>query len=164
MHKLSKLLPVGIKAPPVILIASMGLLMCTMCSIIIFHTSLLGNINDISYITATGSRIFSDTKKMPPYNGSASFDIFKIFFVCLVLFSFYCFIYHFIGAKSFYTMRRLNNPLELYIRCLCIPFIFIIIGIMIICLLNYMFIDIYLKLVPEENLLPWWDRHLWEVL
>lgn len=163
-HKLSKLLPVGINPTAVLLLSVAGLLISSIYSVMHFNSAFLRELNSISHITSSGIRIFSDNKMMEPYGGAESFDIFKVFFICLALFSFYCFIYHFIGSKSIYTMRRLKNPTELYVRCLSVPLIFILLSIVLICLLNCIFIDIYLDLVPEENLIPGWDINLWEVL
>ncbi len=163
-RKLSKLVPVGVKVPPVMLISGIGLLMCAMSSIIIFISEFNHDINRISRLDMAGNRIFLENEKMEAYNGSASFEFFKIYFVCLVLFALYCFLSHFMGSKSIYTMRRLKNPIELYLRCLSVPVMFIIISIGLIYLMNFLFIKFYLYYVPEENLFSMWDRNLWEVL
>ncbi len=49
--------------------------------------------------------------------------------------------YHYRGSKSIYTMKRINDPMELHIRCLSVPLMVIIVSI----LLNYNFIKILNK-------------------
>lgn len=164
MHKLSKLVPVGVKITPVLLASGIGLALCIISSVISFHWEFIGDLNRISKIDMYGNRIFLEGEKMEAYKGAESFFAFELFFLCLAAFALYCFIYHYIGAKSIYTMRRLKNPLELSVRCLSIPVIFILTGIALIYLMNYSFIKFYLYYVPEENLWSMWDKNLWEVL
>lgn len=158
------LLPAGIRAVPVMLASLMGLSTCAISAIIFFISDFNRELNRISVFDNAGNRVFLENEKMEAYNGSASFEFFKIYFVCLVLLALYFFVYHFLGSKSIYTMKRLRNPVELYIRCLSIPVIFILVSIALIYLMNFAFIKYYLYYVPEENLFSMWDKYLWEVL
>ena len=163
-RKSSILLPAGIRTAPVVLSSLIGLSMCAISAIIIFITDFNSAINRISVFDDAGKRIFLENEKMEAYNGSASFEFFRIYFVCLAFLALYFFVYHFLGSKSIYTMRRLRNPLELYVRCLSIPVIFTLVSIALIYLMNFAFIKFYLYYVPEENLFSMWDEYLWEVL
>ena len=164
MHKLSKLVPVGVRIKPVMLTAAAGFVLCIISSAVSFLTEFIFDLNRISELDEYGNRIFLSGEKMDAYAGTESFFSFKIFFLCLGCFVLYCFIYHFSGSKSIYTMRRLKNPLELYVRILGIPVIFILLSLILMYIMNFLFIKIYLYYVPEENLWSMWDKNLWEVL
>ncbi len=163
-RKFSKLVPVGIKPVPVMLASVMGLFASAISSGMSFLSEFSFALGEISTINSEGNRIYWECKKMEPFaHVNGTFRFFEIFFLCLALWAAYCFLLHFVGSKSIYTMRRLKNPLELYVRCLIIPVTFIILGIALIYLMNFMFIKIYLYYVPEDYLFPWWDENLWEV-
>ena len=67
------------------------------------------------------------------------------------------------GSKSVYTMKRLKNPLELYVRCYFVPLVFIAAGVISVYAMNYIFIEIYLSFIPEENLFSLWAENAWRV-
>ncbi len=164
-HKLSKLVPVGINAKPVLMLSIAGIVLCSLISFSQFYTKLMNSLNEISRFDDSGNRVFSQYAKMDTFASiNSNFYVFRIFFLCFVLFAVYCFLYHFIGSKSLYTMRRLKNPLELYLRCLAVSVIFILLGVALIYLLNFICIKIYLSAVPEESLHPLWDKDIWRDL
>lgn len=57
--------------------------------------------------------------------------------------------YHYKGSKSIYTMKRINDPMELHIRCLIVPLIVIISSILLAGLMIYINYEIYHMLVPK---------------
>ena len=164
-RKLSNSVPVGVSAKPVFIISVVGLVFCLITSVVSFWMKFMNYYNDICYYDDAGVRHFNDHPKMAPFSSfNANFDAFEIYFVCMALLAAYFFVHHFVGSKSIYTMRRLKNPLELYVRCLAVPVVFIILGIALIYLLNFIYIEIYLFLVPEDSLFPWWNKDIWRGL
>lgn len=163
-RKLRKIVPVGINKKPVLILSIAGLVFCVLTSFGIFLSEFLYFYSKIYYFDE-GVRHFYDHPKMEPLTSfNSNFDIFEIYFVCMALLAVYFCIYHFMGSKSIYTMRRLKNPLELYVRCLAVPATFIILGIALIYLMNFIYIKIYLYYVPEDSLFPWWNRDIWRDL
>lgn len=164
-RKSSRLVPPGIKIKPVVLLSLSGLVLCGFTAFGVFWERFTYFYSKITYYDDAGNRGFFDYPKMEPLtNFNANFDVFKIFFSCMALLGVYFFLHHFIGSKSIYTMRRLKNPLELYVRCLAVPVIFIILGIALIYILNFIYIEIYLALVPEDSMNPWWNANIWRDL
>lgn len=164
-RKSSRLVPAGIGIKPVVLVSLSGLVLCGFTAFMAFLERFMYFYGKITSYDDAGNRVFSGDEKMQPLiSFNANFDIFKIFFLCMALLGVYFFLHHFIGSKSIYTMRRLKNPLEFYIRCLAVPVIFIILGIALIYILNFIYIEIYLALVPEEYLYPWWNANIWRDL
>ncbi len=165
MCKLRKIVPPGINAKPVVLLSLSGLIVSILISYWWFFVEFFNFYGKISYFDDAGNRCFYDHPKMQPLTDfNANFDVFEIYFVFMALISVYFFLYHFIGSKSVYTMKRLKNPLEFYVRCLAVPVTFIILGVALIYLLNFSYIKIYLYLVPEKSLYPWWDANIWRDL
>lgn len=165
MHKFRKTVPVGINPVPVWLLSLAGFVSCVLTAAGSFHSDLLRALNRISdYYHEAGVRIFRQNAEMDPFKSIGSgFDIFKVYFLILIIFSVFCIAYHFMGSKSIYTMRRLKKPLELYVRCFTVPVLFIAVSIAAVYILNYSFIKSYLSVVPEENLSYLWDKNVWRV-
>ena len=164
-RKLSKLVPMGVSAKPVFVLSVIGLVACVITSFFSFWTKFINYYSKICYYDDSGVRHFNDHPKMEPFSSfNANFDAFEIYFACLAFLAVYFFVHHFVGSKSIYTMRRLKNPLELYVRCLAVPVVFIVLGIALIYLLNFIYIKIYLFLVPEDSLFPWWNKDIWRGL
>lgn len=164
-RKLSRLVPTGIGAAPVILIFLAGLVLSGFTAFSSFLAAFLHYYGQITYYDEAGSKGFrSDAVMQPLTSFNSEFDIFKLYFVCMALAGVYFFIYHFAGSKSIYTMRRLKNPLELYVRCFAVPVIFILLGIALVYLLNLIYISIYASLVPEECMHPGWNADIWRDL
>ncbi len=165
IRKLSRLLPVGVRVGPVLIPSILGLIVCGISALWMFWLKFMNSYSKICSIDAMGNRVFTEYAKMEPLTSfNWNFEFFDAFFICMGLLAVYFFIYHFMGAKSIYTMRRLKNPLELYVRCLIIPVTFIILGIALIYLMTFVYIKIYLFLVPEECLFPWWNKDIWRDL
>lgn len=165
MGKISKILPVGVKPKPVISLSVIGIICCVLFSGWEFLMKFFNFYGKITFYDESGNKGFYDYPKMEPLTSfNATFDVFKIFFVCMALMAVYFYMHHHIGAKSIYTMRRLKNPLELYVRCLTVPVIFILLGFALIYFMNFIYIEFYLALVPEKNLQPWWDADIWRNL
>ncbi len=164
-RKLNKLVPVGVKVNPVLVLSAVGFVLCAFSALSDFYRKLFSSLNEISRIDDSGVRVFLKYARMDPFEAiNSNFYYFRIFFVCLILFAAYCFLHHFMGSKSIYTMKRLKSPSELYVRCLSVPVIFIALSFAAIYLMNYIFVNIYLDVVPEECLLPWWDKNIWRDL
>lgn len=164
-HKSSRIVPVGINAKPVVLLSVAGLVMCGFNAFGIFWDRFINFYDNVAFYDEAGRKGFYEDVKMEPLTSfNANFGIFKIYFAALALLGVYLFLHHFIGSKSIYTMRRLRNPLELYARCLSVPVIFIILGIVLIYTLNFIYIEIYQALVPESCMYPWWDANIWRNL
>ena len=163
--KFRKFIPVGFSPAPAVCLYLIGYLVSICYSVMIYIDSVYNALNNISdyeggqYIFLEGHymRFFSQVR-------GSCFSIFILYFVILLAFSIYCFISHFIGSKSIYTMRRLKNRHELFIRCALISLIMILISLITIAILNAMFIEIYLDIVPEDNLWPWWNTDNWRDL
>lgn len=166
IHKLSKTVPVGIKPQPVWILSIAGILLCVFHAVTSFCSGLYRYLNKIStYYPETGERVFYDYGKMEKYSLCLGdgFFLFRPYFLCLLMFAVFCIVYHYIGAKSVYTMKRLKNPLELYVRCYFVPLVFIAAGVISVYAMNYIFIEIYLSFIPEENLLSLWAEDAWRV-
>lgn len=164
-RNLRKTVPVGISPYPATLLSFAGLLLSVIISFGNFWTKFSYNLNKLYYFDSTGNRQFTGNTKMPAFEDlSKDFEPFRFFFVLMLFMAIYFFLYHFIGAKSIYTMRRLRQPAQLYVRCLTIPVISIVCGIALIYLLNFIFMKIYISLVPEECLLPRWNANIWRDL
>ncbi len=165
MRKLRKILPVGVKPKPVISLSVIGIISCVLYSGWDFLMRFFNFYGKITFYDDAGNKGFYDYPKMEPLtNFNATFDVFKIFFVCMALMAVYFYLHHLMGSKSIYTMRRLKNPLELYVRCLAVPVIFIIFSIALIYLMNFIYIEFYLALVPEKSLHPGWNANIWRDL
>lgn len=164
-RKSSILLPAGINPVPVLCLSLSGLVLCFFISFGGFYSNFSYHFNKITYYDEAGNRYFYESARMTPLNEfHQTFDVFRIFFICMALLTLYFFIHHFMGAKSIYLMRRLKNPLELYIRCLVIPVASVLLGIALVYLLNFIFIEIYTSAVPEEYMYPWWNENIWRDL
>lgn len=165
IRKLNRLVPPGINAVPVILLSVAGLILSGFTAFGGFLSEFIHFYGQITELDADGKRVFiADSRMQPLTNFNSEFDVFKIYFVCMALVGVYFFFYHFIGARSIYTMRRLRNPLEFYARCLILPVSFTVFGIALVYVLNLIYIEIYLALVPEECMYPWWDANIWRDL
>ena len=164
-YRFSKTVPVGIKAKPVWLLSFAGLSACVLFSVFVFCDDFFYELGRISTVNKSGIRVFSEYYKMEPFKDvSTGFEIFKPYFVLLCLAAIFFYMQHYMGAKSVYTMRRLKNPCELYIRCLFVPCVFIISGIALIYLLNFLYIKTYIRVIPEESFFPWWNEGMWRDL
>ena len=165
MLKLRKTVPLGINPAPVWLVSLVGLMGCVLMSVNIYLDDLNHHLLDISFINEAGERVFYEYGYMVPFEYiSTGFSIFKPYFVLLAILAAFFIMYHFMGSKSIYTMRRLKNPLELYVRCFMIPCVFILSGIVIIYLLNFLYIKNYTSVVSEKYLYPWWNEGIWRNL
>ncbi len=164
-RKLSKLAPPGINPVTVLLLSGAGLILCGFTAFGIFWDRFIYFADKISYYDDAGNRKFYESAKMEPLtNFNSEFEVFEIFFACMAVLVVYFWLSHFIGSKSIYTMRRLRNPFELYLRCLAVPVTSVILGIALIYLLNYIYIKIYLATIPEHCLYPWWNANIWRDL
>lgn len=164
MYKLRKTVPVGIKPLPVWLMSLSGLVISILISAGGFISGFLRQLNRVSqYYPETGERIFLEDEKMEAFSRCLylDYEAFKLYFLLLAIFAVYCVVYHFMGAKSVYTMRRLKNPFELYIRCFSVTVLSVITGIAAVYIMNYIFIEIYLSVIPKENLFSLWDANAW---
>ena len=73
----------------------------------------------------------------------------------------YHYIYHRIGSRSIYLMRRLPDRLELHRRCLALPAAGIVCcacaGFLLLCIYYW----IYIAMTPEQCLVPGQWQALW---
>ena len=58
------------------------------------------------------------------------------------------------GARADYTLRRLRDPWEFHRRCLSLPLFWAALCLAVFLLLTGLYYFIYLRLTPEEWLLP----------
>ena len=80
------------------------------------------------------------------------FDGFGIYILCMIGIMIYHYIYHFQGSKMIYLMKRLPKRWDFYKRCLLLPSIAIIIGIIIMVVLSLIYYGIYLICTPYKCL------------
>ena len=165
MLKLRKTVPLGINPAPVWLVSLSGLMGCVLMSVNTYLDDLNRHLLDISFVNEAGERIFYESGRMIPFEYiSTGFSVFKPYLVLLALLAAFFIMYHYTGSKSIYTMRRLKNPLELYVRCLGVPCVFIFCGIGLVYLLNFLYIKNYTSVVPENHLYSWWNEGIWRNL
>ncbi len=163
--KLRRLIPVGFSAKPAFCLYISGYIISVLISVGEFLRKFI-----VAYESITeyenGIQIYIDNsyiKEFVHVRGD-SFYMFKLYVGLLLAFSLYCVVSHFIGSKSIYTMLRLKNPFELFIRCALMTTIMLMICIFTIIALNGLFLGIYIHYVPDEHLLPWWDEYIWRNL
>ena len=165
MHKLRKTVPVGINPVPVWLSSLAGLMLSILICVWTFRDSFAMELNAISrYNYETGERTFRSGLLMAPYKIlDAGFDVFKLYFLFALIFCVFFIAYHYMGSKSMFTMRRLKNPCELYVRCFTVTAVSIAVGIITVYILNYFYIKYYLSVIPGEHLSSLWDENAWRV-
>lgn len=154
-RELLKLLPVGYNVKKVKTALIWGYITTAAFSAIVYFSNLIENFNDLYFYDEAGNRLLKTGVKMTSFEllRERAFDLFLIFIFMLLVFSIYNFIYHYIGSKSIYTMRRLPQKFEFIKRCVTIPVIFIILSIASVFVLNFIYFGIYMLVVPEECLL-----------
>ncbi|MBR4026579.1 MAG: hypothetical protein IKJ01_03330 [Lachnospiraceae bacterium] len=80
------------------------------------------------------------------------FHGFWIYILCMIGIIIYHYIYHFQGSKLIYFMRRLPNKWEFHKRCLLLPVIAIIIGMITMIVLRFVYYGVYFLCTPYECL------------
>ena len=152
-HKLVKVLPVGYNVKKVKTALLWGYIISAAFSAIVYFSNLIVNYNNLFYYDEAGNRLLRTNVKMASFHllRERAFDFFLIFVFMLLVFSIYNFIYHYIGSKSIFTMRRLPQKYELIKRCVTVPVIFIILSFVSVIVLNSVYFSIYEHVVPEVS-------------
>ncbi len=152
--KFSRIIPVGMNSSAVKAVCVCSLLLSAAVSALMFFTAYCREYRSLLLVSEYGT-VVNENAVMSEF-GVLREDIFfgyDIFAIGLVLFAAYSFIYHFIGSKSIYTMRRLKKPAELAVRCLAVPFVFIAVSAISVFVLNFIYFGVYISVTPAECLL-----------
>lgn len=122
-----------------------------------FFISLYAKIDDLYMISkATGRRILDPDSYMPDLSDFAPSYIYFFLLTALVFLTLsgYHYIYHYQGAKSIYTMRRLPDRWELHRRCLVFTLTVAVICILMSVIMLGAYLWAYNTFVPPARLRP----------
>ncbi len=89
---------------------------------------------------------------------------FLILGLCMAVVIIYHYVYHYLGSKSIYLMKRLPSRLELHKRCFILPLLAIAICFLSAMMLLFVYFAIYLAFTPKECLTPHQWQKLWNTL
>ncbi len=64
-------------------------------------------------------------------------------FVVVIAFIGIHYAYHYRGSMSIYTMYRLKNKMDLHLRCLLVPLVFLVVGILVLAILLVFYHSLY---------------------
>jgi hypothetical protein len=89
---------------------------------------------------------------------------FLILGLCMAVVIIYHYVYHYLGSKSIYLMKRLPSRLELHKRCFTLPLLAIAICFFTAMILLFIYYAIYIAFTPKACLTPHQWQKLWNAL
>lgn len=161
-YKLSELVPVGINAPRLKGMLTGQLCLTLIISVIVYIFMLCDYVSELYFYDVNGKLCIYENVYMEDFSflRSRAFGVFGIYAAFLVGVILYNFLYHYQGAKSIYTMKRLPDKNEYYRRCLALPVIYLLLLVSFITVFNFLYYLLYILIVPEQCLLPYW-KTMW---
>lgn len=90
-------------------------------------------------------------------DGFGCFDAFLIFYLVMCALAVYYYLSYYQGSKAIYLMRRLPDRWELYRRCITLPFVMLVLGVVTQIALWMLYYGIYLSCTPEQCLPVWYQ-------
>lgn len=104
--------------------------------------------------TFTGKKVLISTARMPYFDvllGNA-FAGFYLLGILAVAGAIYHYIFHSLGSKSIYLMKRLPNRWELSKRCFTLPAAGIVISLFSVLILYFLYLAVYHLFTPPQCL------------
>lgn len=165
MIKIQKYLPVGITAKTELTGIAAGIIAAVLRSLFFFDTYY--DCYDGLYEYFGDKRILMTAKTMQDFYIVVEdcFDWFLIVIFMLVALAVFHYAYHYKDSKSIYTMKRLTQKTELYIRCFTVPLISIGICIITVGILFVIYYRFYMAYTPPECLTDGqWEKFIANII
>lgn len=152
IKKIQRLIPPGISVKAEVSGIGVAILLAAIHSLFYFNNFYSAYNNLFEYYT--GKKVLVTSRKMTDFWVVVDncFDGFYIVIFLLFALCIFHYVYHYRESKSIYTMKRLPKRIELYKRCVTVPFICIVLCYVISGLLTILYFNHYMITTPPECL------------